>query len=512
MKRDFDLIRSIFQVVIVVIVLMVGGGKASAQEASSTNILTPPAPATPRINGPRVFGVRPGNPLLYTIPATGDAPIHFEADHLPDGLSLDPATGQITGSVATADDYTVTLRATNDKGSDEKPVKIMVGNQISLTPPMGWNTYYGFRLNISDALVRQEADAMVSSGLINHGWNYISVDEGWANKGSADDPATAGKVRDSSGAILPNSKFPDMKALADYIHTKGLKIGLYSSPGPLCCGGQVGSYQHEDQDAQTFANWGVDYLKYDWCSYSKIYKEEDGVDGLKAPYQLMTTSLGKVHRDIVFSFCQYGLGNVWEWGADAGGNLWRTHHDIIDKWTTVETIGFGESGEEKYAGPGHWNDPDILQVGVENKGVPSRLTPDEQYAHVSLWCLLAAPLLIGGDMTKLDDFTLNLLTNDEVLAVDQDPLGKQAGRVTVNGTSEVWAKKMADGSLAVGLFNRGETDNQVTAAWTDLSLSGQQVVRDLWRQKDLGTYSDNFAATVPAHGVLLISIRPPSGP
>jgi alpha-galactosidase len=302
-----------------------------------------------------------------------------------------------------------------------------------------------------------------------------------------------------------------MKALTDYVHRKGLKIGLYSSPGTKTCAGHEGSYQHEQQDAQRYAEWGFDYLKYDWCSYGGIAPRPNHEQLLK-PYQVMRAALNSVPRDIVFSLCQYGMGDVWEWGAEVGGNCWRTTGDITDTWSSMAGIGFGQAGHEKFAGPGHWNDPDMLVVGYVGWSArvrPSRLSPNEQYTHISLWCLLCSPLLIGCDMTKLDDFTLGLLTNDEVLDVSQDPLGHQAGRIAKEGMQEVWAKDLEDGSKAVGLFNRGEDDAVMTAKWTDLGLSGSNQVRDLWRQKDLGDFTGQFQASVQSHGVVLVKISKP---
>jgi alpha-L-fucosidase len=470
-------------------------------------IRTPKPPQTPRINGPKIFGVRPGSPFLFRIPATGERPMTFAAEKLPAGLSLDAKSGIITGAVKERGSFVVTLVASNALGVAKREFRIEVGDRLALTPPMGWNSYYGFRLSISDKLIREQADAMVKSGLADHGWSYINLDEGWTMNPAAKDPLLNGTPREADGRIQFNGRFPDMKALADYVHGQGLKIGLYSSPGPLNCGGFVGSYQHEEQDAQTYADWGFDFLKYDWCSYKQIAKD-DSVAEARKPYELMARALQKPQRDIVFSFCQYGMGNSPEWAADAGGNTWRTTRDIIDKWETVANYGFGQAGLEKFSGPGRWNDPDMLMVGVMARNTPSRLTADEQYTHVSLWCLLNAPLLIGGDLRKLDDFTLGLLTNDEVIEVNQDPLGQQASRIAQDATAqtEVWAKRMADGSRAVGLFNRSGQPAKVTATWGSLQLSSAQVVRDVWRQKNLGVFTNEFSATIPAHGVELIRV------
>jgi len=390
--------------------------------------------------------------------------------------------------------------------------KIVVGPQIGLTPALGWNSWNCFGSAVTAQKVKAAADAMVTSGLVNHGWSYINIDDYWEVHRNSKDKTLQGPQRDAKGRIIPNPRFPDMKGLAKYVHGKGLRIGIYSSPGPWTCGQCVGSWQHEEQDARQYADWGFDYLKYDWCSYGNVIKGNWNTysrDTLQKPYRVMRAALDQAPRDILFSLCQYGSGNVWEWGADVGGNSWRTTGDIVDTWASLSRIGFRQAGHEKYAGPGHFNDPDMLVVGKVGWGPqlhPTRLTPNEQYTHISLWCLLASPLLIGCDMTQLDDFTLNLLTNDEVLEVNQDPLGRQAAPVAQHGVLEVWAKEMEDGSRAVGLFNRGETNAVVSAKWSDIGVTGNQRVRDLWRQVDLGTYENQFEASVPRHGVVLVKL------
>jgi alpha-galactosidase len=461
-------------------------------------VLTPQPPPSPRINGPKIFGIRPKSPFLFTIPATGERPMTFAVENLPAGLEVDPQNGHITGWLTNRGEYVVTLVAKNALGTDRRAFKIVCGDTIALTPPMGWNSWNCFGCDVTDAKVRAAADAMVSSGLINHGWTYINIDDCWEGG------------RDTNGNIIPNAKFPDMKALADYLHSQGLKIGIYSSPGPKTCGGNEGSYGHEQQDARQFAKWGFDYLKYDWCSYGNIAPNPT-LEQMKKPYEVMHDALAGQPRDLVFSFCQYGMGDVWKWGASVGGNSWRTGGDIVDTWTSVSGIGFGQAGREQYAGSGHWNDPDMLvvgQVGWSANLRPTRLTVNEQFTHISLWALLNSPLLIGCDMTKLDDFTLGLLSNDEVLAINQDSLGRQAARVSADGVLEVWAKDMADGSKVAGLFNCGENDATVTLNWYDLGLTGKQSVRDLWRQKDLGIFNGQFQVRMGRHGVALVKLTP----
>ena len=353
------------------------------------------------------------------------------------------------------------------------------------TPPMGWNSWNHFEEKIDDKTVREIADAMVSSGMRDAGYIYVNIDDTWE----------AG--RDAQGNIQANKKFPDMKALADYVHSKGLKIGIYSSPGPKTCADYEGSYKHEEQDARTYAAWGIDYLKYDWCSADKVYPRS----AMPKVYKQMSDALKATGRPIVFSLCQYGLDKVWEWGAASGGNLWRTTDDISDKWSSMESIGFKQNGLEKYAGPGHWNDPDMLEVG--NGG----MSATEYRTHMSLWCLLAAPLLAGNDLRSMPAETLAILTNREVIAIHQDPLGKQGYRVAQQGANEVWAKPLAGGEWAVGLFNRGPEAAKVTVHWKDIGLSGKHHVRDLWAHQDRGNPKDEFWYEVPSHGVVLLRVK-----
>jgi alpha-galactosidase len=484
-------------------------------------ILTPPAPATPRINGPNVFGVRPGSPFLYTIPASGERPMKFTVESLPAGLQLDAGSGRITGVLKDKGEYAVTLRATNARGSSEKKFRIVCGDQLALTPPLGWNSWNCFAGEVSAERVKIAAAAMVKSGLINHGWTYINIDDFWQNHRDSKDQTLRGPFRDVQGNIVPNSRFPDMQGLADYVHGLGLKIGLYSSPGPWTCGGCAGSFRHEQQDAQIYAKWGFDYLKYDWCSYGTVAaggdpdakdiplwgKNPRDNEGAIYPYRIMGKFLREQPRDIVFSLCQYGMADVWKWGGSVNGNCWRTTGDITDTWKSMSGIGFKQDQAAPYAKPGNWNDPDMLVVGQVGWGRlhPTHLNPDEQYTHISLWCLLAAPLLIGCDMEKFDDFTLNLLSNDEVLAVDQDALGKQATCVITEGELRVYVKELEDGGRAVGFFNLSTASAKLELKdfAARLGLSGKLRVRDLWRQQDV---ADGRAFTVPPHGVVLYKV------
>jgi alpha-galactosidase len=451
----------------------------------------------PAIHAPRVTGATPGRPFLFRIPASGVRPMHFTAANLPAGLQLDADTGIISGALATDGNAAVALTVENAHGRAASTL-LIVGrrNSLALTPPMGWNSWNVWGTAVDDAKVRAAADWLVASGLADHGFQYINIDDAWE----------AG--RDGDGRILPNEKFPDMRALADYVHSKGLKLGIYSSPGAKTCGGYEGSWAHERLDAETYAAWGIDLLKYDWCAYEWFAQDHSDAE-LRKPYALMRDMLEAGGRDIVFSLCQYGMGCVWQWGADVGGNYWRTTGDITDTWASLSAIGFGQAGLEFYARPGHWNDPDMLVVGNVGWGPnlhPTGLRPNEQITHITLWALLAAPLLIGCDLADLDHFTLALLTNAEVLEINQDPLGRQARRVTEKDGLEVWARPLSDGTRAVGLFNRTRGAAPVTVAWRDLGLTGPQPVRDLWLRQDVGRLDSGFTATVPRHGAVMLKV------
>jgi alpha-galactosidase len=360
-------------------------------------------------------------------------------------------------------------------------------NGLARTPPMGWNSWNKFQGKVNDQVVREIADAMVKNGMKDAGYLYVNIDDTWES------------ARDSQGNIGTNSKFPDMKALADYVHGKGLKLGIYSSPGPKTCAGYEGSFQHEAQDARTFAAWGIDYLKYDWCSAARVYAPDAAT--MQAAYARMGEALLASGRPMVYSLCQYGMLDVGEWGAKVSGNLWRTTGDISDNWKSMANIGFDrQPGREKYAAPGHWNDPDMLEIG--NGG----MSDTEYRTHMSLWCLLAAPLLAGNDLRDVKPSILEILTNREVIAIDQDKLGAQGIRVAKNGDLEVWARPLADGGHAVGLFNRGDAAAKVTAKWSDIGVKGAHKVRDLWAHAGRGKAKDEYTAEVPSHGVVMLKI------
>ena len=363
---------------------------------------------------------------------------------------------------------------------------------IAMTPPMGWNSWYHFYGNVTDAVVRAQADAMVKNGMRDAGYIYINIDDTWEGG------------RDAQGNIQTNSKFPDMKALADYVHSKGLKLGIYSSPGAKTCARFEGSLGHEEQDARTYAAWGIDYLKYDLCGLGVQMKAAGSHEAahkvMVDAYVKMRDALRSTGRPIVYSLCQYGLDDVWDWGASVGGNLWRTAGDLSDNYARVAEVGFSQLGIAQYAGPGHWNDPDMLQAG--NGG----MTTEEYKTQMSLWAILAAPLLAGNDLSTMTPETLAILTNRDVIAVDQDKLGKQGDREWAKGPLEIWAKPLADGSKAVGIFNRQATPLTAHVDFSRAGFTGAVKARDLWLKKDLGSIGSAYTATVPGHGVVFLRV------
>lgn len=511
--------------------------RKAAASASAPVILTPPPGPEPRINGASVFGARPGHPVLHSIAATGARPMTFSAENLPGGLTLDPSTGRITGTLAKPGEWKVTVGAANALGRDSRVLRIVAGEEIALTPPLGWNSWNCWGGSVTAEQVLSSARAMVEMGLADHGWTYVNIDDGWQG------------IRGGGfNAIQGNRKFPDMKGLADAVHALGLKIGIYSTPWKGSYEGHIGSsadnadgsydwiirgeanedMRHADyregrnrgwefgrhsfaaNDAKQWAAWGFDYLKYDWNPNDVPHVKE------------MADALRASGRDIVLSLSNSApFASVTALSSLA--QCWRTTGDIRDTWESVSRIGFSQDRWRPYARPGHWNDPDMLVVGLVGWGPklhPTQLTPDEQYTHISLWSLLAAPLLLGNDLARLDDFTLGLLTNDEVLEVNQDPLGRQASLLRRSDGREIWVKDLEDGSKAVGVFYPandrddpasyfawdGRGPAEVTVSGAELGFPYRFRARDLWRQEDLGTFSGNHTLTVPWHGVVLLRV------
>ena len=472
----------------------------------------------PEIHGPQAVGTTPGKPFIFKIPVTGAGKTSLSVTGLPVGLELDQQ-GVLRGSVAQAGSYKVEIVARNKVGRTSRQLQIRAGERmLAQTPPMGWSSWNAFGVDVDQEKIWKAADALVQSGLADKGYSFINIDAGWTGQ------------RNAVGRILPDkTRFPDIKALIDHVHALGLKFGLYASPGPVDCGGFIGSYGHEIQDIHTYAQWGVDYFKYDWCSYGQTITAAPKTIEYIEPYAVMGQAIGAVDRDIVFSLCQYGMADSWKWaaGPQVRGNLWRVSDDLIDFWASVCVNGFHcDRRIAAYAGPGHWNDPDMLVVGTvdftnDGLGFPgkpqaSRLTPIEQQTHITLWSLLAAPLIIGCDLTKLDPFTLDLLSNPEVIAVDQDVLGKQAQCIKQTGHIQVWARSLVDGTAAVGLFNVGPVTEKASVRWSELTvilprdivLSGKQPIRDLWKRNDLG-HRAGLDVELPSHGSLFIKVGMP---
>ena len=370
-------------------------------------------------------------------------------------------------------------------------------SKLAATPPMGWNSWNWFAEKVTDKDIRQAADLLVSSGMRDAGYTYVNIDDTWEGK------------RDANGVLHTNEKFPDMKALADYVHSKGLKIGIYSSPGEKTCAGFEGSLNHEQQDADLYASWGIDYLKYDLCSFGDEMRKLAPNDKLKQnqimrdAYLKMHQAMLKTGRPMVYSLCQYGFDSSWQWAPSVGGNLWRTTDDIDASFRRMAQIGREQDGLEKYAGPGHWNDPDMLEVGN------GKFTLDEDRTHMGMWAMLASPLLAGNNLSKLTPEVTAVLTNREVIAIDQDSLGKQAKRIYAEGPVEIWARPLADGSVALAIFNFGEDETFLRGIGLHLNEAGAGKgwkARDLWTGKDLGSIHDDYATDLKRHASLLLRL------
>ncbi len=488
-------------------------------------ILTPLPAKAPKINSAKIFGATQGNPFLYTIAATGERPLTFFAEKLPAGLSINAATGIITGKVLQKGKYVSTLKVKNSFGEATQQLVIQIGDTISLTPPIGWNGWNSWARDIDREKVIASANAMVKMGLKDHGWVYINIDDAWQG-------LRAGK----NNALQPNEKFPRFKDMIDEIHAKGLRTGVYSTPWITSYAGfaggssnfengafpdsvknnkrafrYVGKYRFEKEDALQMAEWGIDYLKYDWR-----------IDLISA--ERMSEALKKSGRDIVYSLSNSApFANAKDWARIS--NTWRTGPDIRDSWTSLYYSSFTIDKWAPFAGPGHWNDPDMLILGNVTTGSalhPTRLTPDEQYSHVSIFSLLAAPLLIGCPIEQLDAFTLNLLTNDEVIGIDQDPLGKSARLLSDENGIQVWSKPLEDGSYAVGLFNvdgfsktpqsyfrwGDEPSRSFIFDFTKIGLKGKWKLRNVWKQEDMGIFDGSIKTSIRHHGVVMLRMFP----
>ena len=488
-------------------------------------ILTPAQKNTPQINTANVFGARPGNPFLLKVATTGQRPMQFSAVNLPTGLKISAETGIITGTVKQRGNYEVILKAKNKLGESTKKLIIKIGDTIALTPPIGWNGWNSWEAEIDQEKVLASANAMVKTGLADHGWTYINVDDAWMGKRGGPDTA-----------LQPNDKFPDLKGMIDQIHSMGLKAGLYSTPYIASYGGYVGAssdyptggethelfkpyrqpysrigkYKFEPNDARQMAAWGVDFLKYDWR-----------ID--VASTERMSTALKNSGRDIVLSLSNNApFEKVNDWVRLS--NMYRTGPDIKDSWTSLFNTAFVLDKWSPYTGPGHWGDADMMILGDVSIGPvmhPTRLTPYEQYSHVSIFSLIASPMLIGCPIERLDPFTLNLLSNDEVIAINQDPLGKAARLILEKDGFQVWKRELENGDYALGIFNIGgygktpqsffrwgnEQPKTFTLNFNEIGLVGNFKFRDVWRQKDLGVFKGSISTLIPHHGVIMFRLK-----
>ncbi len=491
------------------VIALVSAQKPSSEPLTANWVVrTPNADGTFRATylnlkqeGPRITGSIRVTQFYYLISQSTGGPDGFTiTGTMMDGKSERKV--QYEGRLVGNELHVSTRRRPTDKPTEMVAVRAPVGegalpqrnplptlhrvadNGLARTPPMGWNSWNKFASRVDDATVRSIADAMAGNGMKEAGYLYVNIDDTWE----------AG--RDANGNIQTNKKFPDMKALAAYVHSKGLKLGIYSSPGPNTCAGYEGSYGHEEQDARTYAAWGIDYLKYDWCGARTLYTDEE----MPALYQIMGDALRKTHRPIVYSLCQYGRLDVWKWGADVGGNLWRTTGDIRDAWDSMSRIGFGQNELAQWARPGHWNDPDMLEIG--NGG----MTETEYKTHLSLWAMLAAPLLAGNDLRSVTPEILAILTNREVIAIDQDKDGKQGKQAWKSGEQEIWTRPLSGGAQAVALFNRATEPAKITVRWSDIGVKEKAKLRDLWSHQNIEWPGPEYPVTVPGHGVIMLRV------
>ena len=490
----------------------------------------------PEINGPEIFGVRPGKKFIYPLSISGALPLKIKIGGLPKGVRLDRKSGVLTGKILDTGKHSLKVTVSNRHGYFVRDLTIKVGAKLALTPPMGWSSWYAYGRNVTQAKIELTAKLMKENGLQQAGWNLLELDDPWSKQPLASDTVwktlkshdkngvfmyfegpdnladRRGTGRDQRGNLVPNSFFPDLKGMVNTLHRTGFKAGIYSSPGPITCAGASGSLGHEFIDAKYWSDLGFDYLKYDWCSYG-AYAPDSTRSTYSKPYRLMADALLAQDRDIVFALCQYGLGKVWEWGNEAGGQLWRTDGDIRDNWKSVYTAMKKLSDKSEFVQPGNWNDPDILQIGViggnDDQGEKrnNKLSQEEQRTHFSMWCMLSAPLLIGANIEYIEEETLAILKNRKLIAINQDGLGKAAylAKTLANGL-EVWYKPLSDGSMAMAVLNPTSQTVVDVVSFTDLGLAGTTIsLEDQWSDRILKLdEKGRLALTIPSHGVQII--------
>jgi alpha-galactosidase len=457
----------------------------------------------PVFHGAQVVGNYPNTDFIFTVPATGARPITFSSPNLPKGLVLEASTGIITGKMGPAGEYKIKIIASNSKGTAEEVIKIIAGDNLCLTPAMGWNSWNVFTKNIDEKMLMEMADAMVSTGMRDVGYQYINIDDNW----QADNRASDKKP------VPDPKKFPHgMKYVADYVHSKGLKFGIYSCAGNMTCGRRFGGYTYEDIDAKTYAEWGVDLLKYDYC-----YTPPSQSTAIER-YTKMGTALKHSGRSIVFSICEWGIRKPWLWAAQAGGNYYRITPDIMDSWdaaklwvASVMSISNREEKVWKYSGPGHWNDPDMLIVGNYGKGnatggIYKGLNDIEYQTHFSLWCMFSAPLLASSDIRKMNDPTYDILTNPEMLAIDQDELGEQAKPIYKMSGIRVYLRHLSGGALAVAVINTSKSDKKFDLKASLIGVKDPQVAHDVWQHGDIGILKDKISLSLKSHQTIVLRL------
>ncbi len=537
-----ELVRERKHLMLILLVLMsqfatVLGQNPYDARIAEREILTPEPAEAPSINGPKIYGVRPGMKFIYRIPCQGERPIRFKVKRLPSGLKLDAEKGIITGRAPEKKgNYLMTLKAKNTHGKDSRPYKLVVGDKIALTPPVGWNTWGGHMLFVSDELMRKAADIFVERGLADVGFQYVSIDDCWMrisrekyesqsenrrknHAGFTYDEGVIGGERDANGNIVPNDAFPDMKAMTDYIHAYGLKAGLYSTPGLTTCQDFAGSIDHEKQDAEQYAKWGFDLLKYDLCSGGRTLKalrEKDPGYKQAEYWKPMADYLQMQDRDILYNLCQYGREEPWEWAAGLGIQTWRTGGDLNHHVENYFQQALRLATElREYSKPGQWNDPDFLYIhkirDFNNKGGPSVEVPlntNQRYQYVTLWSIISAPFFFSCDMHEIDDFTIGLLSNADIININQDELGHVAEVIRNEDMAVVMVKKLADGSSVLAVFNNDDQNEAIIQVdWSEFGKCCEQMVYDVWRQKDLGMMKDGLPVRVSPNGVGLFKIQ-----
>lgn len=533
--------KRIFGIVVPLIILTLNGCQVSNNKTydariQEKEILTPEASKSPRINGAKVYGAKPEKIFIYRIPCQGQRPLKFSIKGLPDGMFLDSNKGIISGIVPSEKgEYDMVLTSTNTYGKATRPFKLVVGDKMCLTPPTGWNSWGGQMIFISDEIVRKAADIFVEQGLADAGFQYIGIDDCWmklspelyANRRDKvkkmfegfSYKGVIGEIRDSMGNIIPNESFPDMKALTDYVHSYGLKIGIYSSPGITTCQDYAGSFGHQELDARQYAQWGFDLLKYDLCSGGQDLRaiRKENPDYTQREYwKPMTEYLGQQERDILFNLCQYGGEKPWTWAPELGIQSWRIGGDLNHNVNNYFKVAMRIAKDlREYSGPGHWNDPDFIYIhklrDVWKKVNPSKeitLNTNQRYQYVSLWSIICAPFFFSCDILEMDDFTIGLLANADILNINQDELAHVAEVIRDNKNETIMVKKMADGSKVLALFNRNAQNGSVIkVSWSEVSEKGKLKVYDVWRQKELGRVKDEMFVKLSPDGVGLFIIK-----